>query len=395
MSAISTLKTEVLKELTDNILPFWAGRMADPRGGFFGRMDGSGALHPEAEKGAILNARILWTFSSAYRLLGRREYLETARTAYAFIRDRFIDRQFGGAFWSLNADGSPRGTKKQIYAIAFIIYALAEYSRACGDADALTLAKGLFRDIETHSLDPVQGGYLEAFTRQWDAISDMRLSERDRNDAKTMNTHLHILEAYTALYRIWKDESLSKALGGIIGIFLDRIILDNGHLGLFFGTSWSLHSTTVSYGHEIEASWLLWEAAQVLGDSALEDRASAASAILAASAMEGFSEKGGMIYEHCPETGQTNTSRDWWVQAETVLGCLKCHRMTGDGVWLERALAQWDFIREHIICPDGEWYWSALPDGRGGFSPNTADDRAGFWKCPYHNGRMCLEIIDI
>lgn len=382
---------EVKKELTENILPFWIDRMPDRSGGFIGRIDGKGTERPDSEKGAILNARIMWTFASAWRVFGKKEYLETAERAYRYIVSHFLDKEEGGVYWSLYPDGTPKDTKKQFYAIAFAIYAFAEYYRACGDRQALELAIELFRTIESHSLDEAGEGYIEACTRDWGVIEDMRLSDKDQNDAKTMNTHLHILEAYTALYRVWKEESLKKALEGVIDIFIRRIMRPDGHLGLFFDEKWNPTSSAVSYGHDIEASWLLYEAADVLGDRNSEVKD--ASMRLAEAAMEGFSMTGGMEYEYDSSTGHRNVSREWWVQAETVVGCVNMFQLTGREIWLERAEAQWEFIRKYLICPDGEWYWSVLPqDGR--FVANTEDDRAGFWKCPYHNGRMCMELIE-
>lgn len=393
------LVSQLDDELTNNILPFWISHMMDPDGGFYGRMDGCGAIHIGVEKGAILNARILWTFSSAYRLIGREEYRVTAQHAYSYIKEHFVDPEHGGVYWSLNADGSPLDPRKQFYAIAFMIYGLSEYHRATHSIEALELAVKLFRSIEDHSLDKEDDGYVEACTRDWGKIEDMRLSEKDQNVAKTMNTHLHILEAYTALNRIWKDEAVSTALKRTIELFLDRIIQPDGHLGLFFGEDWSLHSTMVSYGHDIEASWLLCEAAEVLGDRNILEKVKAVSSKIATASMEGFTPDGGMIYEYDPANGHRNSSRDWWVQAETVVGCINQYQITGESIWMDRAEAEWDFIRHNIICPDGEWYWSAIPDGNGSsagleFSSNTVDDRAGFWKCPYHNGRMCMEVIE-
>ncbi len=390
---MDTLKEELSRELRENILPFWMDRMPDSAGGFLGRIDGRGTVCADAEKGAVLNARILWTFSSAARILKDRRYLETAHKAYRYISARFIDPEYGGVYWSLNADGTPRDTRKQFYAIAFTIYALAEYYRACPNPDALDLAVKLFLCIEEHSLDKDREGYLEACTREWGAIEDMRLSDKDQNEARTMNTHLHILEAYTGLYRVWKDESAERALRTVIEIFLNRIVCPDGHLGLFFDESWKSASTMVSYGHDIEASWLLCEAADVLGDAELSARVRDVSALIADAAMEGFTPEGGLEYEFDPASGTRHDSRDWWVQAECVVGCINRFLLTSDPVWKERARAQWEFIRRHIICPDGEWYWSALPSA-GGFVPNTEDDRAGLWKCPYHNGRMCMEIME-
>ena len=382
-----TISSEMLRELTEDILPFWLARMQDPSGGWYGRIDGDGRLVPDAPRGAILNARILWTFASAFRVLGRPEYRAAADRAYLEIRDRFFDPEQGGVFWCLDAAGRPLDTKKQFYAIAFAVYGLAEYYRATGSEPALALAVRLYRDIETHSFDG--DGYLEACTRDWRPIADMRLSEKDRNDAKTMNTHLHILEGYTGLYRVWKDGGLKARLSGLVGIFLDRILRPDGHLGLFFDTAWRSQSETVSYGHDIEASWLLEEAADLLEDPALSARTSDACRRIAAAALEGWQAGEGMIYEK-DAAAHADADRHWWVQAETVVGCWNRFRRDGDAAWAGRALDTWDFIRRELLCPDGEWYWSLRADG----THNTADDRAGFWKCPYHNGRMCLEILE-
>ncbi len=383
-------RQSILAELEGNILPFWMRRMTDPGGGFLGRMDGDGRIIPGAEKGAILNSRILWTFASAYRVLRKKEYLDTATRAFNEIRLRFTDKEYGGLYWSLDSEGRPKDTKKQFYAIAFAIYGLAEYFRATGDGEALDQAKSFYHSIEDHSFDPVGGGYIEARTREWGGIGDMRLSDKDQNDSKTMNTHLHILEGYTNLYRVWKDAGLRERLEGLVNMFIDRIVRSDGHLGLFFGDDWTPHSTAVSYGHDIEASWLLDETAEVLGDKDLGAKVGAVCAKIAAAAMEGFTPEGGMIYEYDPATGRRDSDLHWWVQAETVVGCLNQYRKTGKAEWLGSADAEWTFIRRHIICPDGEWYWSLRSDG----TPNTADDRAGFWKCPYHNGRMCLEVLE-
>ena len=187
--------------------------------GFYGRITGTGKLEPQAVKGAVLNARILWTFSSAYRLLGKAEYLETATRAKRVIIDQFYDKEQGGIYWSLDYAGRPADTKKQIYALGFAIYGLSEYHRATGDEEALTYAIRLFKSIEQYSFDSVKNGYCEALTRDWNEISDMRLSDKDENECKTMNTHLHILEPYTNLYRVWKDAVLEKQLRNLIELF--------------------------------------------------------------------------------------------------------------------------------------------------------------------------------
>ena len=389
MNKYTEFAGQIRSELEKDILPFWINRMQDGHGGFYGRMDGSGRLVPDAPRGGILTARLLWTFSSAFRMFGDPAVGEAARNAYRQIRDRFYDADFGGTYWSIDACGQPLETKKQYYAIAFAVYGLAEYYRATADAQALELAIKLYHDIEEHSKDPEQGGYLEAAGRDWSPIADVRLSERDRNDAKTMNTHLHILEGYTGLFKVWQDEGLRRNLTELTELFLQRIVRPDGHLRLFFNEGWESQTDAVSYGHDIETSWLLCETAEVLGDKELLSRVQDCSRLMAAAAIEGLEPNGGMIYEFDPATGERDASFQWWVQAETVVGCLNQLRLTGDREWYTRAIRAWDFIRSNLICPDGEWYWSINPDG----TPNTVDDRAGFWKCPYHNGRMCMEVL--
>lgn len=390
LSIGAVLRSEVSAELTNDILPFWIHNMEDPSGGWYGRMDGSGRIVPCAPKGAILNSRILWTFSSAYRLLGSEGCLKGAERAFREIADKFYDKDFGGVFWSIDSSGRPLETKKQFYAIAFAIYGLSEFYMASGSKPALDLAAKLFESIETHSRDYSKGGYLEAASRDWSPIGDMRLSDKDRNDAKTMNTHLHILEGYTALYRVRPSDGLKACLLGLIDIFLDRIIRPDGHLGLFFDEDWKSQSDVFSYGHDIEASWLLCEAAKVLEDKSVIDRVEEASSALASAAIDGWSQGEGMKNEYDPESGHEDADRDWWVQAETVVGCWNRFRISGDVKWAERSLDTWRFIRSSLVCPAGEWYWSLRADG----TPDLTEDRAGFWKCPYHNGRMCMELIE-
>ena len=387
--AAKGLAAEVKKELTENILAYWMKKMCNQEGGFYGRITGEEVLEPNAPVGGIMTARILWTFASAYRVLGNPEYLEVALKAKSIIINHFYDKEFGGTYWSLNADLTPLDTKKQIYAIAFTIYGLAELNRATGDAEALEYAIKLFHSIEDHSFDTEKDGYFEAFTREWKQIEDMRLSEKDANESKTMNTHLHVIEAYTCLYRVWKDSLLETRLRGLINIF-DKYILDtNGHLKLFFDNDWNCNYDIFSYGHDIEASWLLHESALVLGDPAELARVEARVPGIVAASTEGFTPEGGMIYEKMGD--HIDADRHWWVQAEAAVGYFNLWEHFGDQTGLENAIHCWEYIKKEIIDHEnGEWVWSRRPDG----SVNTVEDKAGFWKCPYHNGRMCLEIIE-
>ena len=389
-SILHTLRNEVQEVLTTNILPYWIHRMIDTRGGFYGRINGNDELVPEADKGAILNARILWTFSAAYRLLRRKDYLQVATRAKRVIINDFFDKEYGGIYWSLKNNGIPSDTKKQIYALGFAIYGLSEYHRATGDEEALNYAIRLFRDIEAHSFDTVKNGYREATTRDWQEIADMRLSEKDANERKTMNTHLHILEPYTNLYRVWKDEQLKEQIRNLVLLFIEKIKHpDTHHLQLFFDDDWNSKHSIISYGHDIEASWLIHEAALELGDTELLAKVEPVIQQIAVAASEGLTDNGGMMYE--TNGTETDTDYHWWVQAETVVGYLNIYQHFGDKESLEKSLRCWDFIKNHLIDhTHGEWLWSVHADG----TPNHEDDKAGFWKCPYHNGRMCMEIIE-
>jgi mannobiose 2-epimerase len=389
---IATLKSEVNETLLYNILPYWIERMADVQGGFYGRIDGNDNHIKGADKGAILNARILWTFSAAYRLFKKPEYLQMATRAKRVIINGFFDKEFGGIYWSLKDNGEPRDTKKQIYAIGFAIYGLSEYYRATSDAESLEYAISLFESIEKYSFDNDKNGYCEALTREWNEIDDMRLSEKDANERKTMNTHLHILEPYTNLYRVWKDERLEKQIRNLIDIFTDKILdKETSHLNLFFDDNWNSKYRIVSYGHDIEASWLIDEAVSVLEDKDLKNKILPIIKNIADAASQGLTTKGSMIYEKNLDKGTTDRELHWWVQAETVIGYLNMYQHTNDDSYLSKALKCWEFIKNNLIDYDnGEWYWSISDNG----DVNRKDDKAGFWKCPYHNGRMCMEIIE-
>ncbi len=389
--ATRALASQVKKELVSDILPYWRQKVCRPEGGFWGRIDGMNQIHQEAPVGGIMTARILWTFASAYRVLENPEDLTVAQQAKDLLIKNFYDCEHGGTYWSVTPSGEPLDTKKQIYAIAFAIYALAEFHRATADEQALEYAVKLFHSIEEHSFDKVRGGYFEAFTREWDVIEDMRLSDKDANESKTMNTHLHVLEAYTCLYRVWKDELLEERLRGLIEIFEEHILGADGHLRLFFNDDWECRSETVSYGHDIEASWLLHEAALVLGDPDTLSRIESLVPHIVKAASEGFTAEGGMTYEKHGPDGPVDSDRHWWVQAETVVGYFNLWDHFGSLEGMEKALMSWEFIKANIIDhTDGEWFWSVRSDG----SVNRDDDKAGFWKCPYHNGRMCMEIIE-
>ena len=392
-------KSEARVLLETNILRFWQERMVDYRqGGFYGRIDGYNVLHPDAEKGAVLNARILWTFAAAARVLNNTPYRILAARAYDYLMQRFMDREQGGVYWSLNADATPLDTKKQTYAIAFAIYGLAEYVRLTNNQEALNAAIRLFEDLEAHAykwdnekISKCKNGYVEALTRDWQPIADMRLSEKDENGVFTMNTHLHVLEAYTNLYRVLKNvqrddvqgtkERITKQLRTLIDIFANRIFDPaTGHLMLFFDEKWQPSNTHTSPGHDIEAAWLLHEALEVLGDEELLNQTLPVIHSLAQAAEDDIMDE-----------------KEWWCYAEAVVGYIDQWKLYQDekpiesNINLELAETAFHYIQTHLMDREnGEWFWTILPDG----TPDRTHDKAGFWKCPYHNSRMCIEIIE-
>ncbi len=419
---IETMKQEMQDVVENNILRFWQDKMVDSEnGGFYGRIDAQEQLHADAEKGAILNARILWSFSAAYRVLKKPEYLEMATRAKDYILDHFIDREYGGVYWSVDYKGQPLDTKKQFYAIGFAIYGMSEYARATGDREALECALQLFDCIEEHALDHQYNGYIEACTREWGTIADMRLSELDANYPKSQNTHLHIIEPYANLLRCLKEfhnaascsyvpaigavlpvevtvsqETVCRveaALRNIISIFTDRILNpETHHLDLFFEMDWTRGAGHLeSYGHDIECSWLMHEAALVLGDKDVLEKMEPIVQAVAKASEKGLRPDGSMIHEANLDTGHVDDDLHWWVQAENVVGWMNIYQHFNDQQALQHAERCWQYIKDNLIdYENGEWYWSRHPDG----SLNTVDDKAGFWKCPYHNSRMCLEVIE-
>lgn len=386
------LKQELKEELTHNILPFWMEKMTDDKnGGYYGQMTGRNQLVPNAPKGGILNARIMWTFSSAALYFKNPLYTQYAKRAKDYAFQHFFDTENGGTYWMLNADGTPADTKKQIYSQAFFIYALVEYYRVTNDAACLDKAIDLFRLIEKYSFDTAQNGYFEAYSKDWVLLEDLRLSEKDANEKKTMNTHLHILEAYTNLYRVWKNEDLAKQLKNLIEIFLTKIInSETHHLDLFFDENWDCKSTLFSYGHDIEAAWLLEEAAVVLGNAETLKQVRGVVVKVADAAAEGVQPSGSIVNEKNSDTGHVDTNCDWWPQAEAMVGFYNAYELSKDEAYAKKTIAAWEFIKANIIdTKDGEWHWSVSTSGE----IDKANDKAGFWKCPYHNGRMCLELM--
>ena len=381
---------EMKSVLQENILQYWL-KLRDPEGGFYGEVFSSGDVIKDAPRGVILNARIIWAFAAAYRALGREEYLDAAMWAKEWFLKYFCDHKYGGVYWSVSATGEPLEDKKQLYSQGFAIYGLSELARANGDKEALEEAVNLFRVVEAKFSDTLYGGYTEALSRDFSPLEDMSLSAHDINADKTMNSHLHILEAFANLYRVWPDPSLKEAVERLLDITCKKVMGEDGHLKLYFKNDWTVLPGAVSYGHDIETSWLMLECAEALDDESVVSRVKPYALSLGIAGNEGLLPDGSMRYERLTD-GTFDDSRQWWVQAETVVGNLWLWKYHGVASGYDVALKAWDYILKNLVDREGgEWWWAVLPDG----SIDRANPKAGFWKCPYHNSRMCLEALRI
>ena len=358
-------------------------------GGFYGALSNDLKVLNNVERSAILCARILWTFSSAYRIHKKEDYLQVARHAYDYLTGHFWDAEYGGVYWSINAQGKPVNDRKHTYAQSFAIYGLAEYTRATGEAKSLKFARELFRLIELHTFDEVHQGNLECRSREWQALDDMRLSSKDMNCAKSMNTLLHLIEAYTNLLRVWDDPQLKAKQSKLVEAFFEHVVDSrSGHLKLFFDKGWHSLLDEVSYGHDIEASWLLVEAAEVLGDQHLlalarETAVKMAQAVYA----EGRNADGSLLYERGAHKLQAD--RHWWVQAEAVVGFYNAYQISGQAHFAEAAAGCWQYIQKHFVDhQNGDWFKVLNESGL----PYLDHYKVGPWECPYHHSRLCFEM---
>ena len=381
---------EVRENLTSNILPYWL-QLKDPRGGFYGEVSADGTVQYDAPRGVILNARLIWSFAAAYGALRDTRYLTAAVHARDYFLEHFCDHKFGGVYWSVSADGERLDTKKQLYAQGFAIYGLSELYKVTRDDEALKNAINLYKVVEAYFADPLNGGYIEALARDFSTLEDMSLSAHDINADKTMNSHLHILEAYANLYQVWPDEELKSRVEALLELIGTRVMAPSGHLQLYFRRDWSVLPGGVSFGHDIETSWLALECALALKDADVVNRVRPWALAMGHAGNEGLLPDGSLRYEQLLD-GSFDDSRQWWVQAETVVGNLWLWKYHADDAAFDRALACWAYIREHLVDPAaGEWWWAVLPDG----SLDRSQPKAGFWKCPYHNTRMCLQVLGI
>ena len=389
---LNTLKEELEAHVREQILPFWMTKMVDhENGGFYGWATNDGKIISEANKAAVLNTRLLWTFSAAYSMFSDTDYLEMAERSWDYIENYFFDKKYGGIYWMLDYKGNPVQSRKQIYALAFAIYAASEYYDATGNQCGIERALDMFKRIEKYSFDQIQNGYFEAFSRYWKMLDDLRLSNKDVNEKKTLNTHLHILEAYTRLASKYEVSSVKDKLVNLINVFFERFIDPvNYHLYLFFDEYWNVKSKKISYGHDIELSWLLTEAAEKTGSKILIEKCSSISCRIAETILENAVADDGSLYNEVKEDERLDDDRHWWPQAEAMVGFMNAYQHTGDEKYITEVMKLWEFIKKYFVHPEyGEWYFRISNN----YQPYDEEEFAGPWKGPYHNGRMCFELI--
>ncbi|MGN1134224.1 MAG: AGE family epimerase/isomerase [Oscillospiraceae bacterium] len=379
---------EVKNELTNGIEPFWAKLRDDENGGFYGYMGYDLNVDKKADKGVILHSRILWFYSTAYSVLKDKKYLENATHTYGFIKDYCVDYDNGGVYWMVDYKGNPVDTMKHTYNIAFAIYALSAYYEASGDKTALDLAYKLFDDIESNTLD--EYGYREAFSKDWKLIDNDALSENGLHADKTMNTILHLIEGYTELYIADKNEKVGERLRFLLGQMKEKVFdPETKALKVFFDTKLEVIGDVHSYGHDIEATWLMDRACDALGDETLKKEFAEMNLIISHNIQKIALDNGALNNER--DKDKIDKTRIWWVQAESIVGFINAYQHSGEKEFLNSAKTVWEYIKNHVKDKreGGEWFWEVSYEN----VPGQTREIVGPWKCPYHNGRMCLEVI--
>lgn len=384
-----SIATEMKQHLEEVILPFWKGLKDEEFGGYYGFMDTELKLDKKAVKGCILNSRILWFFSNAWAVLQDESLKEYADHAYEFMKKYCFDEERGGVYWSVTYDGKPEDTTKHTYNQAFAIYALSSYYDISGNEEALVLARKLRDVVEEKCFDEV--GYKEALDINFNPAENDKLSENGVMADRTMNTLLHVFEAYTELYRVTKDEIAAKKLRWMMDLVAEKIYNPALHRQeVFFDNNYTSLIDLHSYGHDIETAWLVDKGAQVLGDEAYIAKMAPITADLEQQVYKlAYSENS---FKNECERGVDDERRVWWVQAEAVVGFYNgWQKDASKAHYLEAAETIWKFIQDKVVDkrPGSEWFSEVDVTGK----PYMHKPILEPWKCPYHNGRMCLEMI--
>lgn len=383
---INMLPSELRKEL-DAILNYWIKYTSDDvYGGFVGKVTSNDEQIVGADRGLVLYARILWSFSRAHRFDAVPAYKEMAEKAYHYLWANFWDKKYGGAYWSVDYLGNPKNKNKQFYGQGFLLYGLTEYYSAFNDSEALNRAITVYKTIEKYGSDPLNDGYFEVADQHWNLIADNVITN---GTAKSMNTHLHIIEPYTSLLKVWPNTDLQQRVESLSRIFLEKILNKETYtLHLFFDSDWTPLSQIVSFGHDIEASWLLYEAAEVLDDDDLLQEIKEVTLKMAYNSLHNLDTDGGMFNER--QGIILNSEKHWWIQTEAMIGFFNAYQLSGDERFLNAVWRVWSFIKKRLITDSGEWIWGINEKNE----PMLTEDKVGIWKCPYHNVRALIEVLE-
>jgi mannobiose 2-epimerase len=383
------LQTEIKDELCNNILPYWMNHMKNPDGGLYGNISNSNITDGHAPRGLVMTSRFLWTYSEAYRIFGKKEYLDFAIYVKDTLLKTLYDREQGGFFWSADGYDKPLDNKKVLYGQAFALYGLSTFQMIAPSDENADLCKEIFTLLETHGKDPVLGGYYEALNRDWTYSGKNNLGADDIPCEKSMNTNLHMLEAYTRYFLQSADKEVKKSLIELISIIMEKIYDPlSGHQKLYFSKDWEPIGDVESYGHDVETSWLLWEALEILENKPLQEKyRKMVLTMLDVSSDKATAPDGSLYNEKKGE--HLDTVRIWWVQAEYAVSLMNGWMMTGKEKYKEKLSAIWNYIKENQIDNEnGEWFWGILDNGT-----MVNREKGGMWKTPYHNGRACMELI--
>lgn len=386
--SLSTFKKEIKIELNE-ILAYWEKYSVDvENGGFYGAVDVDNVPIGQADKGLILNSRILWTFSAAYQMDAKPVYKKLADRAFNYLNTYFWDAKNKGAYWSVKSSGIPSDTHKQVYAEGFMIYAFAEYYKISKNPQALEKAKIIYQVLQTECKDQKNGGYFEAYDATWRPIQDNTITQGIVDQKKSMNTHLHLIEAFANLYQVYPDKKLKAEIETILAIFHEKIIVNGKTQTLFFTDDWTPRSEAVSFGHDIESAWLLLETAETIKNPMWIKKMKTLAINMAIEAENGIDPKDGGMWNE-KNQGHINTEKHWWPQAEAMVGYFNAFQLTGNKKFYDLSMGSWSFIKSELKSPTGEWYWG-IDEGK---EPMIRNGKIGPWKGPYHNGRACLEIL--
>lgn len=392
---LNNLCGELKSEVDGHLLPYWIQNTVDNRNsGFHGQIMNDNSVVEDAPRSIILYTRILWTFSASYRVLHNKKYLAIAERAYDYIMKHFWDDVNGGVYWMVDHNGQAVESKKHVYAQAFALYGLSEYYRAALHTNAITRAIDIYSLLKKYSHQSDGTGYHEAFTKTWIPLKDVRLSDKDDEQQRSMNTHLHLFEAFANLYRVWQNDDLKDELTDLIHLFIGPVYnQSNGHFYTFFDEKWNPKTDVYSYGHDIEAVWLLADATRELDNAQLHEQSRNLILSTADVTMnEGIDAEIGGLYNSGCNGKVLDADKHWWAQAEAIVGFVHAYLVSNDEKYLETAVKTWEFVKKYIIIPEyGEWYYRVDRNGK----PYVNEDKVGFWKCPYHNVRMGLEVVEV